>query len=88
MRVGLATGIVTDYMITNRIVPKMACNIVFWCRSEQVVDMIKNLAVLAVLAWIGWYAYSQLKPMPTVEDRAVEGASFNCRACHFCQRQQ
>ncbi len=41
--------------------------------------MIKNLAVLAVLAWIGWYGYSQLKPVPTVEDRAVEGASFNCR---------
>jgi len=41
--------------------------------------MIKNLAVLAVLAWIGWYGYSQLKPVPTVEDSAVEGASFNCR---------
>ena len=41
--------------------------------------MIKNLVVIAVLAWIGWYAYSQLKPAPRVADTAVEGASFNCR---------
>ena len=41
--------------------------------------MIKNLVVGAILAWVAWYGYSQLKPAPRVADSAVVGASFNCR---------
>jgi len=41
-------------------------------------DFVKNLAVAAVLGWIGWYAYSQWKPAsPGVSD-SKPGTTFNC----------
>jgi hypothetical protein len=42
-------------------------------------DMFKSLVTIAIIAWAGWYGYSQLKPTPSVVDNTVEGASFNCR---------
>jgi hypothetical protein len=39
---------------------------------------VKNLAVTAVLGWIGWYAYSQWDPAPPGVTDSKQEATFNC----------
>jgi hypothetical protein len=39
---------------------------------------VKNLALAAVLAWIGWYAYSQLDPATAGVTDSKQGVTFNC----------
>ena len=40
---------------------------------------ITNLAAIAVLGWIAWYAYSQLEPTSSGGSNSDQGTKYNCR---------
>ena len=43
---------------------------------------VKSVATLALLGWIGWYAYSNLDPVsPSVVD-SEQGTKYNCRRAY------
>ena len=40
---------------------------------------VKNVAAIALLGWIGWYAYSQLRPVSSSASDSEPGTEYNCR---------
>ena len=48
----------------------------------SLLGLVKNIAVLALLGWGGWYAYSQMAPGSTTEVNSTAGTAFDCRRAY------
>ena len=45
----------------------------------SLLGFVKSVAALALFGWIGWYAYSQMKPVSSSVSNSEQGTVFNCR---------
>jgi len=46
----------------------------------QLGGWVTNLAVVAAIGWIAWYAYSQIEPASSDRSNSDQGAIFNCKS--------